>query len=174
LGLSISKGIVELMGGKIWFVSEENKGSTFYFTVPYTVSDVPPANIPLTREIFPKLNGKNIIIAEDDYFSFRYLQLLLDGQNANIIRAENGRVLMDMIQKSLPDLILLDINMPVMSGFEFLTEMKAAGINVKIIAQTAYAMPEERERCLSSGCHGYISKPIKKIELFNVINSVLS
>jgi CheY-like chemotaxis protein len=63
--------------------------------------------------------------------------------------------------------------MPEMSGFEFLTEMQAAGISIKIIAQTAYAMPAEKERCLNAGCEGYISKPIKKNELFDVINSVL-
>jgi signal transduction histidine kinase/CheY-like chemotaxis protein len=174
LGLSISRGIVDLMGGKIWFVSKENVGSTFYFTIPYSISDVPPAKTHLTKEVLPKLNGKNIIIADDDYFSFRYLQLLLEGQYANIMYAENGKVLLDMIRKKLPDLILLDINMPVMSGFEFLSEIKTAGISVKIIAQTAYAMPDERERCLNAGCNGYISKPIKKSELFNVINTVLS
>jgi signal transduction histidine kinase len=173
LGLSISKGIVDLLGGKIWFISKENVGSTFYFTVPYIGSDSPLAQTPVTMEVLSKLNGKNIIIAEDDYFSFRYLQLLLSAQNANITHAENGRVLMSLIEKSLPDLILLDINMPVMSGFEFLEEMQEAGIRIKIIAQTAYAMPDERERCLASGCDGYISKPIKKAELFKVLNSVL-
>ena len=81
---------------------------------------------------------------------------------------------MNMVQNSLPDLILLDISMPIMSGFEFLSEMKSAGMNIKIIAQTAYAMPEEKERCFQAGCHGYISKPIRKSELFNVINAVLS
>jgi signal transduction histidine kinase/CheY-like chemotaxis protein len=174
LGLSISKGIVDLLGGKIWFVSKENEGSTFYFTIPYIVSDMPLANVQVTSEVIPKLFGKNIIIAEDDIFSFRYLQLLLSGQNANIMHAENGRVLLDMIQKELPDLILLDINMPVMSGFEFLDEIQAAGLSIKIIAQTAYAMPDEKERCFRAGCNGYISKPIKKTELLNVINTVLS
>jgi signal transduction histidine kinase/CheY-like chemotaxis protein len=173
LGLSISKGIVDLLGGKIWYVSKENAGSSFYFTIPYIASKEPLVPAPSASEVMSKLNGKNIIIAEDDFFSFRYLQLLLSGQNANIMHAENGRILMKMIQKSLPDLILLDINMPEMSGFEFLTEMQAAGINIKIIAQTAYAMSAEKERCLNAGCDGYISKPIKKNELFDVINSVL-
>ena len=79
-----------------------------------------------------------------------------------------------MIKENVPDLILLDINMPVMSGFEFLSEIKKEGIKTKIIAQTAYAMPHERERCLNAGCTGYISKPVKKLELFEVINSALS
>jgi signal transduction histidine kinase/CheY-like chemotaxis protein len=174
LGLSISKGIIELLNGKIWFVPNEDRGTTFHFTIPYIRSDTSLVKSRLTREVFPKLNGKNIIIAEDDFFSFRYLQLLLSGQNMNILHAENGRVLMDMIKSKVPDLILLDINMPVLSGFEFLAELKTAGINTKIIAQTAYAMSDEKERCIKAGCNSYISKPIKKIELFEVINSVLS
>ena len=159
LGLSISKGIVDLLGGRIWFVSEINAGTTFYFTIPYITTEEYPVNNEKKMEALSLLNGKNIIIAEDDYSSFLYIQLLLKGQNANILHAENGRILMNMIQKSLPDLILLDINMPVMSGFEFLSEMQSAGLNTIIIAQTAYAMPDEKERCLSSGCHGYVSKP---------------
>jgi signal transduction histidine kinase/CheY-like chemotaxis protein len=174
LGLSISKGIVDLLGGKIWFVSEINAGSTFYFTIPYIIPEATPVKAAKTREVLTRLSGKNIIIAEDDYNSFRYLQLLLSGQNSNIMHAENGRVLMNMVQNSLPDLILLDINMPIMSGFEFLSEMQSAGLNTKIIAQTAYAMPDEKERCLHAGCQGYISKPISRTELFNVIDAVLS
>ena len=174
LGLSISKGIVDLLGGKIWFVSEINAGSTFYFTIPYIVPEKPPVKAAKTMEVSTQLIGKNIIIAEDDYNSFLYLQLLLSGQNANIMHAENGRVLMNMVQNSLPDLILLDINMPIMSGFEFLSEMRSAGLNIKIIAQTAYTMPEEKERCFQAGCHGYISKPINRTELINAINAVLS
>ncbi len=174
LGLSISKGIVDLMGGNIWLVSEINAGSVFYFTLPYIPAETESVIVTnITEEIAP-LKGKNIIIAEDDYNSFRYLQLLLNGHNANIIHAENGKILLDMVRESMPDLILLDINMPVMSGFEFLEEMHSSGFSTKIIAQTAYAMPDERERCLSSGCNGYISKPIKKAELFNIIKTVLT
>jgi signal transduction histidine kinase/CheY-like chemotaxis protein len=174
LGLSISKGIVDLLGGKIWFVSEINTGSTFYFTIPYVIPAETIVKAVKTREVLTHLDGKDVIIAEDDHNSFRFLELLLKGENANIRHAENGRVLMNMVRSSQPDLILLDINMPVMSGFEFLSEMKSAGLNIKIIAQTAYAMPDEREKCLLAGCHGYISKPINKAELFSVINAVLS
>jgi signal transduction histidine kinase len=174
LGLSISKGMVELLGGKIWFVSKKNIGTTFYFTIPYVRSSQSTPQNNNKMELYPKLDGKNIIIAEDDFFSFKYLQLLLRGYNANITHAENGSVLLKMIKENVPDLILLDINMPVMSGFEFLSEIKKEGIKTKIIAQTAYAMPHERERCLSAGCTGYISKPVKKLELFEVINSALS
>jgi PAS domain S-box-containing protein len=174
LGLSISKGIVDLLGGKIWFESEYNAGSVFYFTIPYIVPEMSSDISTDTTELLTDIRGKHIIIADDDYNSFRYLQLLLKGHNGNITHAENGKVLLDMVQRSVPDLILLDINMPVLSGYEFLKDIKAAGLNIRIIAQTAYAMPDEKERCLSAGCHGYISKPISKTDLFKVINAVLS
>jgi CheY-like chemotaxis protein len=83
-------------------------------------------------------------------------------------------VLLDMVKENTPDLILLDINMPVMSGFEFLAEVQHSNLKTKIIAQTAYAMQDEKEKCLSSGCDGYISKPIKKSELFDIIIKVLN
>jgi CheY-like chemotaxis protein len=114
-----------------------------------------------------------VIIAEDDYNSYFYLRLLLEEMHANILYAENGFVLMNLIRHKVPDLILLDINMPVMSGFECLSKIRTENIKTKIIAQTAYAMPEEKARCLSEGCNGYISKPFSRREIQEMINSVL-
>ena len=81
---------------------------------------------------------------------------------------------MRLVQHKVPDIILLDINMPVKSGFECLDEIKKLGINTLIIAQTAYAMSSEKERCLSSGCHGYIAKPVKKTDLYREISQLLA
>jgi CheY-like chemotaxis protein/nitrogen-specific signal transduction histidine kinase len=174
LGLSISKGIIELLGGKIWVNSEREEGSTFYFSIPYNLTDTAKARIEKTIADLPDLVGKNIIIAEDDLNSYIYLKIILEGLNANIFHAENGLVLLKMVQENVPDLILLDISMPEMSGFEFLEKIKLKGLETKIIAQTAFAMPNEREKCLAMGCHGYISKPINKKNLLDEITRVIS
>jgi CheY-like chemotaxis protein len=80
---------------------------------------------------------------------------------------------MNILDHEAPDLILLDINMPVMSGYECMKEIKKLKLNAKIIAQTAYAMPDEKEKCLNAGCHGYIAKPIDKKELLDTIEQVM-
>jgi CheY-like chemotaxis protein len=80
---------------------------------------------------------------------------------------------MDILERKVPDLILLDINMPVKQGLKCLKEIQRKGIKTKIIVQTAYAMAEEKEKCFHAGCQGYISKPINRVELFKVINQVM-
>lgn len=173
LGLSISKGIVELMGGTIWFESMLNKGTTFYFTIPYL--PVTSSNTLQEDEVeeIGFIKEKKIYIADDDFESFLLLKEILP-ETAIVRHASNGRELVTMIEKEVPDLILLDINMPVMNGFQVLAKLKEEGLNLRIIAQTAYAMLEEKEKCLKEGCQGYISKPIHKQELFRALKAVFN
>jgi CheY-like chemotaxis protein len=173
LGLSISKGIVELWGGKIWFTSKINKGTTFFFSIPLVTNQKLQDEPEIFEDGRIDLANKTILIAEDDYNSFLYLQELLEGHNVDILYAENGEVLMNILESKLPDLIFLDINMPVKSGLRCLKEIQKKGLKTKIIMQTAYAMTEEKERCLNMGCQGYISKPIKRFELYKVISQVM-
>ncbi len=174
LGLSISKGLMKLLKGDIWYDSELDKGSTFYITLPSTQGKkIEKIKVNTNYELID-LSNKTIIIAEDDFESYIYLQELLDGNNANIIHAEDGQILMDLLETHSADLILLDINMPVKTGYECLKEIKAKGIKAKIIVQTAYAMREEKENFYKEGCDGYIAKPILVKDLYAEIARVLS
>ena len=175
LGLSISKGITDLLGEDIGFYSEENAGTIFYFTT--TIHNDEAGHILSGRKKaeteHPNIENKTIFIAEDDFYSFAYLKELLDGNHVKIKHASNGKELIRLLNTSAPDLILLDINMPVMNGFECMEVLKKKNLQIPVIAQTAYAQQEERKRCLKAGCQGYISKPIKRNELFRVISKVL-
>lgn len=174
IGLSICKGIVELLGGKIWVDSKIGKGSMFAFTVPYILDTEIKQQKLIPEQIILNFMNKKVIIAEDDRNSFFYLNALLKGHGLNIKHAPNGDSLMQMLETDVPDLILLDLNMPGKSGYDCLDEIKDKGIKTKIIAQTAYAGCDERDRCLLNGCADYISKPIKRNELYSVINRVMS
>ena len=162
LGLSICKGIAEIMNGEIWLESEPGKGSVFYLSLPLIESDEEKNDKIMPNEVTKNNDLSNVLIyvAEDDFASFLLIQEILIPTKAIIKHAKNGKILMEMIKENAPSLILLDINMPEMNGFDFMKEFKDMGLNIPVIAQTAYAMKEEKEKCLNSGCDDYISKPL--------------
>ncbi|OFX44460.1 MAG: hypothetical protein A2X13_01510 [Bacteroidetes bacterium GWC2_33_15] len=162
LGLSICKGILELMHGSIELKSELGKGSTFTFKIPLITPEEENELLKEESEQKKEFNfsGKLIYVAEDEITSFLLIKEFLSRTNANIKHAENGMVLLEMVKAKHPDIILLDINMPLMNGFDFLDKMKDLNIDIPVIAQTAYAMKNEKELCLKNGCIDYISKPI--------------
>jgi PAS domain S-box-containing protein len=176
LGLSISKGIVEILGGKIWVESELNKGATFHFTIPKFLINNTDQEI-LNPENKLELEKKpfiTILIAEDEHSNYLYLEALLEPYLFNLIHVENGKDAVEKFKtdKSI-DLILMDFNMPIMSGMEATKEIRKFNTTIPIIALTAYAMTEDKDKALAVGCSGYVSKPISKNILLESIMAAL-
>jgi PAS domain S-box-containing protein len=176
LGLSISKGLLDLMGGKIWCESELDKGSTFYFTLPLIEERIKKSKTKLTIELSQDYNfaDKLIYVAEDDKPSYLLIEEILENTRAELNHAKNGKELLELINNQTPDLILLDINMPIMDGLTFMKHFKKLNLHsVNVIAQTAFAMKIEKEKCFDAGCNDYISKPIDPDILLEKIGSNL-
>jgi two-component system CheB/CheR fusion protein len=166
LGLSICKGIVTLLGGEIHVTSEENKGTLFEFTIPLTQTTLK------TKKETPAINkkflkNKTILIAEDDSLIRLLFKIVLNDSGANILFAKTGKEALDIYKSTATiDVVLLDVRMPEMNGIEAIKKILKINPNAKIIMQTAYTMPDEKEKCYKLGCVDFLSKPIVKEELF--------
>ncbi len=175
LGLSISKAYVEMMGGKLWVESLENKGSTFYFKLPFI--DFPnKETIPIEPTIIEKSGSKTpsikLLIVEDDEASMFLLELELHDMCKNILFAKTGIDALNICRKNENiDLILMDIRLPGMDGFEVTRQIREFNTDVIIIAQTAYGLSGDKARALQAGCNDYVAKPIKMTNLRQLIKN---
>ena len=175
LGLSICKGLVELLGGKIWFDSEINKGSTFYFVLPYKAIVEPSQTVERYSEIPGKRSHRIILIAEDDWISFQYLRTILEKSDITVLHAENGEQAVEFVRNTSEiDLILMDIKMPVMDGIEATKIIKRIRPDLPIIAQTAYTYSEERSKISAIGCDEYLTKPLEYAKLNELLRMYLN
>lgn len=175
LGLSIAKAYIEALGGSISYKSSV-RGSDFFFEIPvkwnYLKTDA--VNIP-DVSFFPDYSGFTILIAEDDATNFAYLTKLLTPTGVKIIYASNGLEAIELLEANpVVDLVLMDIKMPLMDGYEATETIRKTNTEIPIIATTAYAMSGDKEKCITAGCNAYISKPLKKSELFDLINKYLT
>lgn len=180
LGLSIAKENTELLGGEISVNSIKWKGSTFTVSIPYK-----PVNTNFKMHNFNENNNNikeklkyTILIAEDEEMNYLFLEILVSkifNQNCNILHVIDGVEAVKLCkEKAAIDLILMDINMPKMNGLEATKKIREFSPNLPIIAQTAYSSIEDKEKAVSAGCNGFISKPINKEELKTIIDHHLN
>ena len=164
LGLSISKAYVEMLGGKIWMESDPGKGSVFYFTIPYRQEQKAGG---LDKHVLPVEHTANqekkleILIAEDDETSERFLTKAVEIVGKKILRVRTGAEAVEACRNNPGiDLVLMDIKMPGMNGYEATRQIRQFNKDVIIIAQTAYGLLGDKDKALAAGCNEYLSKPI--------------
>jgi hypothetical protein len=172
LGLSISKAYVELLGGKIWLSSIPGKGSEFFFTIPYNKVQL---NARSDKETGVKINSepiglKTILVAEDENFNFLLISRYLSKANIVVLHAENGMDAVDLCKTNNQiDLVLMDLKMPVMDGYEATKQIREFLPDLPIIAQTAYITDIDKNKAFEYGCNDFISKPFSEELLISKI-----
>jgi signal transduction histidine kinase/CheY-like chemotaxis protein len=180
LGLAISKNLVKLLGGKIWVESVQGKGSKFSISIP--VESIKKQINPVFKleekknEILkPGYNWNNItiLVAEDEDLNYKVLDTCLTRTNAHIIRAKDGASAVEICKSQKIDLVLMDIQMPGMNGYEATQEIKRMNNRTPVIAQTSFAMVGEKERCLQAGCDDFVTKPLNISSLLNKIENYI-
>ncbi len=169
LGLNIAKMLVDLLNGKIGFSSIIDKGSQFYFSLPEVKFEDSLVRKPAGGINQKEVKDCRVLIAEDESDSFLYLNILLRNKVKSVDRAKNGMEAVEMAGKKNYDFILMDLKMPLMGGIEAIQKLKIRYPLIPIIAQTAYATHEEKEKAMEAGCNDYLTKPIRKDELFAMI-----
>lgn len=175
LGLSIVEQIVKLMNGNINIHSEAGYGTTVNIFLPATFGT--PENQRVLQDdqmTVMDLKGKNVLVVEDVDSNFDLLKIILESLGMNVIRAIEGHRAIQICEETEQlDLVLMDIQLPGMNGYEATRVIKQIRPELPVIAQTAFAMTNEKDACLEAGCDGYIAKPIKSQLLIPVLQQIL-
>ena len=175
LGLSIVKKLVELQGGSVTIVSEEEKGSSFIFEILYPHKKMSESDISISNDSLDfNLGGLNILLVEDNPVNQLVVTDLLSEVGAEVELAVNGQEAINLFKPEKHAVILMDMQMPVMDGYEAIRRLRDVGFDVPIIALTAHVSEVEMEKCKSAGANEYLSKPYKPQELYQKISQLLN
>ena len=175
LGLYITKTILKLLGGEIWMDSIPGIGSNFYVSIPYEKSSMKPS-MEITYPTISQVNisGIKILIAEDMENNYLLLKTIFKNYNVQLFWVKNGIEAVDFfLDNNTADLILMDVGMPKMNGYEATQQIKLIRPEIPIIMQTAHAMTGEKEKCLNFGADDFISKPLKQNDLIQKIYQLI-
>lgn len=177
LDLTISKNLIRLLGGKIWIESEPDTGSVFYFTIPFEqIPETYHQIAPEEEYVLPSYTWKDkvILIVEDDEINFKFLEAVLQDTSVQLIHARNGLQSIELCKTiNQIDLVLMDIKMPEMDGFEATRQIRKFNVKIPIIAQTAFVDENEWDKYKDAGCNDQITKPIEIKAFFEKIDKYL-
>ena len=175
LGLAICKGNITLLNGKIWLESEPGKGSSFFFTIPYEPVFEEETGKVRKSTIYEPMDKLTILVAEDDEMNYLYIKEIFRGTGAEILHAVNGKEAVEICKKNDKiNIVLIDIKMPVMNGYEAIKQIREFRSDLPIIAQTAFALSNEMLKAFNAGSNDYISKPFKKEQLLALVAKYMS
>ncbi len=176
LGLNISQGLAALFNSTITIKSQPEEGSLFRFSIPYVAYEAPQMiqQTELNGSTMHNWSGKTALLVEADPVNAHFLTVLLLKTNIGLLYASDGKEAIELVKSSPVDIVLMDMNLPVIDGYEATRQIKQLRPELPIIAQTAHALSEDKIHCIEAGCDEYMAKPICKRKLYAMMAGFLS